>query len=102
MVTDKGKSASPSADLLPRSTANSAASNYNCEMRMMKRSSQKSSLYVFCALFFLPQDAKFPLFSVNHYVLKTYVGVIAPRILDIGSENGWIFIFTYRPLYPVK
>jgi uncharacterized protein YozE (UPF0346 family) len=59
-------------------------------MRMLKRASQNSSLSVFCALFYLPQDAKFPLCSVNHHVLKTYVEVTAPRILDIGSEKGWI------------
>ena len=67
---------------------------------MMKRASQKSSLSVFCALFYLPQDANFLLCSVNHHVLKTYVGVRAPRILDIDSENGRILIFIYRPLYP--
>ena len=69
-------------------------------MRMMKRASQKSSLSVFCALFYLPQGANFPPCSANHHVLKTYVGVTAPRILDIGSENGRILIFTYRPLCP--
>jgi len=42
----------------------------------------------------------FSLCSVNHHVLKTYVGVTAPRILDIGSENWRILIFAYRPLYP--
>ena len=85
---------------LPRSTANSAVSNYNCEMRMMKRASQKSSLSVLCALFYVLQNAKFPLCSVNRHVLKTCVGGTAPRILDIGSENGWILIITYRLLFP--
>jgi len=67
---------------------------------MMKRASQKSNLSVFCALVHFLQDTKFPMCSVNHNILKTCVGGIAPRILDIGSENGWILIFTYRPLYP--
>lgn len=69
-------------------------------MRMKQRASQKSSLFVFCALFYLSQDANFLLCSVNNHVLKTYAGVTAPRILDIDSENGRILIFTYRPLYP--
>lgn len=67
---------------------------------MMNRARQKPSLSAFFALFYLPQDAKFLLCSVNNHVLKTCVGVIAPRILDVGSENGRILIFAYRPLYP--
>jgi hypothetical protein len=67
---------------------------------MNKRASQKSNLSVFWAPFYLPQDANFTLYSANHHLLKTYVGVMAPHILDTGSENGRILIFTYRPLYP--